>query len=141
MGIIFLAFELDHANRIGEYSAENARRNQWISINKSTLEYAGLFTKLNAGEELTPKEQHEALSFARMFSNAWGDAEAAYTQGLLSEATFQTTLQDIAATFSETPGIVPHLAYLAHAYPITDGSSRVQIEMDRLLEEAGYSLE
>ena len=94
--IAFLAVELNQANRIGRYTAENARRTQFIQINSIVMEHSEIYAKFQAGDaNLTPSEQVQASSMARMMMNSWFDAEAAYDFGLLSDGTFQIALRTI----------------------------------------------
>jgi len=117
VGIAFLAAELNQANRIGRYNAENARRSQFIEIDSSAMEYSEMYAKLQAGDvELTPSEQVQALMFARQLVNSWEDAESAYEAGLLSEETHQIAMKDPSVVLKETPGLAPFLAYLLDVY-------------------------
>ena len=135
VGIAFLIVELDQANRFARYTAENARRSQFIEINSSRIEFSEVYAKLQAGDtELTPSERAQAVNMARQLLNTWLDAESAYNYGLLSEATFESTLIDISAAFKEAPGLIPFMAYLIDLYEMEDDPS---IVTKRLVEVVG----
>ena len=66
IGIVFLIVELDQANRISRYSAENTRRSQFMEINLSRIEYADVYAKIQANDtELTRPEKVQALMMVR----------------------------------------------------------------------------
>lgn len=126
VGIAFLALELNQANRIGRYTAENARRTQFIQINSIVMEHSEIYAKLQAGDEdLTPSERAQASSMARMMMNSWFDAEAAYEFGLLSEGTFKIALNEPSILMDEIPGLAPYFEYLLDAYEGTNDNSQV----------------
>ena len=138
VGIVFLAVELNQANRIGRYTAENARRNQFIQVNSIVMEHSEIYAKLQAGDgDLTPPEQAQALSMARMMMNSWFDAEAAYQFGLLSDGTFQVALNEPAILMEEIPGLAPFFAYLLDAYKGTNDDSLVATALAESLSSQG----
>ena len=114
---------------------KNARRSQFIEINSSRIEFSEVYAKLQAGDtELTPSERAQAVNMARQLLNTWLDAESAYNYGLLSDATFESTLIDISAAFKEAPGLIPFMAYLIDLYEMEDDPS---IVTNRLVEVLG----
>jgi ABC-type amino acid transport substrate-binding protein len=134
VGIAFLAIEINQANRIARYTAENARRSQFIEINASAMQYSETYAKLQAGEaELTPSERVVALMFARQLYNSWQDAESAFEAGLLSEETFRIVVKDPSVVMKETPGLAPYFAYLLDAYADPDNLSLVAREIAEAL--------
>jgi hypothetical protein len=117
IGIAFLIVEIDQANRIARYSAENARRSQFMEINSSRIETSALYAKLQAGQtDLSPPERAQAVMMARQLMNTWEDAESAFNFGLLSEYTFELTLRDVSVALDEAPGLLPFFEYLLEVY-------------------------
>ena len=140
VGIAFLAVELNQANRIGRYTAENARRNQFIQVNSIVMDHSEIYAKLQVGVgDLTPPERAQALSMARMMMNSWFDAEAAYEFGLLSEGTFQVALNEPAILMQEIPGLAPFFGYLLEAYEGTNDDSQVATALAEALRSRGVS--
>ena len=137
IGIVFLIVELDQANRISRYSAENTRRSQFMEINLSRIEYADVYAKIQANDtELTRPEKVQALMMVRQLMNTWFDAESAYNYGLLSEETFEGTLIDVSVSLSEAPGFMPFVAYLYYSYCHEDDASLVLSRIAEILKGA-----
>jgi hypothetical protein len=139
VGIAFLIIELDQANRLSRYTAENARRSQFMEINSTLIETSELWAKLQADErELTPSERAKAVMVARLLINTWHDAESAYNYGLLSDETFESTMQDISVVFREAPGLIQFVVYLLDAYESEDDTSLVSRRLIEEVRDAGY---
>ena len=137
VGIVFLIVELDQADRISRYAAENARRNQFMEINSSRIEYADVFAKIQANDtELTRPEKVQALMMVRQLMNTWFDAESAYNYGLLSEETFEGTLVDVSVSLTEAPGFMPFIAYLYFSYGHENDVSLVSNRVGEILKGA-----
>ena len=138
IGIAFLVVEIDQANRIARYSAENARRSQHIEINSSRIETSELYAKLQSGEsDLSPPERAQAVMMARQLMNTWEDAESAFDYGLLSEYTFEAVLKDIDVAFREAPGLIPYVSYLLDAYDYANHPSTVSDRVQSVIESLG----
>ena len=132
IGLALLIVELNQTNRISEYSAEIARRNQAMDINSSRIEHSETYAKLQEGGlELSPSEQVQALMMARQLYNYWSNAETAYERGLLSDSSFDGVLNDISVSLKEAPGLIPYFAYLQDANRKEDDDS---IVADRIAE-------
>ncbi len=139
IGLIFLIIELNQSNRIASYAAEHSRRNQFIEINTIRIENSDVYAKLQTGDvDLTPSERAQAVMMARQYINTWKDAESAYNYGLLSDETFDTTLQDISVALEESPGLLPFFAYLIDAYKLEEESSLVSNRIVDVVRRAGY---
>jgi hypothetical protein len=138
IGLIFLIVELDQSNRIARYDSENARRSQFMEINSTLMDHAETFAKLKDNEtNLTPAEEVQAVMIARLMMNTWQDAETAYEYGLLSETTFELTLNDISVVAEEAPGLLPYFLYLTDSYDAEDSKviERRVAELARAREE------
>lgn len=126
IGLAVLIVELDQTNRIAKYTAEISRRSEAIEINSSRIEHSETYAKLQVNEEeLTPSERAQAVMMARQLSNYWGNAESAHKLGLISDSSFEGTLNDISVSLEEAPGLVPYFAYLLDAYKKENDTSVV----------------
>lgn len=126
VGIVFLIIELQQTNRIARYEAEIGYRNLAVELNANRIENSETYAKLQLNEaELTPSEQAQALMMARQLLNFWNGAESAYNLGLISERTFNESLNDIPVSLQEAPGLVPSFTYLLDAYEMDTDVSKV----------------
>jgi hypothetical protein len=138
-GLVLLVIELDQSNRISSYTSENARRSQFIEINTSMIEHAEIYSKLQANAaNMTPADNVRALMMARQLMNTWWDAQSAHNYGLLSEDTFQATLDDVPVTLEEAPGLLPYVAYLYYAYGDDGDASIIALHIGEVLRNAGF---
>ncbi len=123
IGLIFLIFELNQSNRIAIYSAESARRTQFLDMNTSRIENPEIIAKLmNPDPEFDDIEWVQALYTARQQTNTWIDAEHAVINGLLSEVTYKEIFDDIDVVVEEMPGLIPAFEYLFEAYKADENS-------------------
>jgi hypothetical protein len=131
-GLIVLIMEINQANRIATYSAENLRRTQNMEMNSQAFENPEIIVKLRIrNSELNEAEYVQALFMARQQMNTWVDAEAAYLNGLLSEKTYAEVFRDIDVVVDEMPGLVPSFRYVIEAY----GSAEMGLAtIDHLIE-------
>ena len=137
IGIAFLIVELDQTNRIAKYTAEIARRSQSMEINSSMIEHSETYATLQINDvTLTPSEQVQALMMARQLSNHWSNAESAYKLGLISDSSFEGTLNDISVSLKEAPGLVPYFAYLQDAYKKDNDTSIVTKRIAEIVKGA-----
>ncbi len=124
IGVIFLVVELNQANRIAAYTAENARRTQFLDMNTSRIENPEIIAKLMQPDaELNDVEWVQALYTARQQTNTWIDAEYAVRYGLLSDETYAEIFRDIDTVVEEMPGLVPAFEYLFDAYVVDESIS------------------
>jgi hypothetical protein len=123
VGLVFLIVELNQSNRIAAYSAESARRTQFLDMNASRIENPEIIAKLmNPDPELNDIEWVQALYTARQQTNTWLDAEHAVINGLLSEQTRTEIFNDIDVVVTEMPGLIPAFEYLFEAYKVDENS-------------------
>lgn len=123
VGLIFLIVELNQSNRIAIYSAESARRTQFLDMNTSRIENPEIIAKLmNPDPEFTDIEWVQALYTARQQTNTWIDAEHAVINGLLSEQTYREIFTDIDVVVKEMPGLIPAFEYLFEAYKVDENA-------------------
>ena len=123
VGLIFLIVELNQSNRIAIYSAESARRTQFLDMNTSRIENPEIIAKLmNPNPELNDVEWVQALYTARQQTNTWIDAEHAVINGLLSEQTYREIFDDIDVVVMEMPGLIPAFEYIFEAYKVDEDS-------------------
>lgn len=123
VGLIFLIVELNQSNRIAIYSAESARRTQFLDMNTSRIENPEIIAKLmNPDPEFTDVEWVQALYTARQQTNTWIDAEHAVINGLLSEQTYREIFTDIDVVVKEMPGLIPAFEYLFEAYKVDENA-------------------
>lgn len=123
MGLIFLIVELNQSNRIAIYSAESARRTQFLDMNTSRRENPDIIAKLmNPDSDFNDIEWVQALYTARQQTNTWIDAEHAVINGLLSEQTYREMFNDIDVIVKEMPGLIPAFEYIFEAYKVDENS-------------------
>jgi len=121
VGLIFLIVELNQSNRIAAYSAESARRTQFLDMNTSRIENPEIIAKLMKPDpEFDDIEWVQALYTARQQTNTWLDAEHAVINGLLSEQTYIEIFNDIEVVVEEMPGLIPAFEYLFEAYKVDE---------------------
>ena len=107
IGLIFLIVELDQSNRVAVYTAESSRRSQYNEANEFFVEKSEIAAKLRSTNPvLSDSESVEAYHIALIFINNWIDAEFAYQNELVSEATFEESLTDIRVTLGRYPGLI-----------------------------------
>jgi hypothetical protein len=146
VGLMFLVVELNQANRIAAYTAENARRTQFLDMNTSRIENPEIIAKLmqpNPG--FSDIEWVQALYTARQQTNTWVDAEHAMRYGLLSDETYAEIFSDIDTVVDEMPGLTTAFDYLFTAYDVDEttelATMRYLLRAIRAKQEATSSLE
>jgi len=100
-GIVFLAVEIQQANRIALVSAEYELRNNFSAINELLLTDSELAEFLHQAEILGSQLDGISADRARMWTyrliNVWIAAEFAYQNGIATEATHQNILENVRA--------------------------------------------
>jgi len=126
VGLMFLVVELNQANRIAAYTAENARRTQFLDMNTARIENPEIIAKLmrpDPDPDFSDTEWVQALYTARQQINTWIDAEYAVLYGLLSDETYAEIFRDIDTVVEEMPGLLPAFEYLFDAYGVDEAAS------------------
>ena len=106
--LLFVAFELQQANRIAIGTTEQELLQNYNSLNQLTLEnneIRALVSKLRSGSELSQDERGRAVSYAFTLNAVWLATEVAYSQGLVTEDFYQDLLLDVQANVGNLPGL------------------------------------
>ena len=139
VGLVFLIAELDQANRIARFTAENEMNSMSVQINTNLIASSEVWAKLQANDaELAPSDRAKAVMIARQLINAWYNTESAYNNGLLSDVSFQVAFLDISVVAEEAPGLIPFLAYVVNVYDVSDDQSLVNKRLLEVVEGAEY---
>ena len=137
-GIIFLALEIQQANRIAIATTEITVREAFGSSNESVYtnsETAALLAKARSADAEFSDAEREMLDyfFSRMM-NIWGGIEEAYANEMVSRATFDLAIDDMKWTIDAYPGMRSLFEGRGEIYPSTSESILVR-EMIQYLEE------
>jgi hypothetical protein len=121
IGIIFLALEIRQSNRIAIASTEISIRDQFKTINELVLAndaVAELLVKAkDANAELSDVEIEKLFSYLYAHINTWMGIEVAYENGMLTDATFEITLDDVRAVLGAYPAMKPIAQEIMDQYP------------------------
>lgn len=111
ISLLFVAFQIQQANRIASVTNEIEVRNATSSLNELVLENPELIELLNKLQqedvELTPIELTTTRFYMFRLLNQWFAAEAAYKNGMLPEESFGITLTDVAVVLDRYPAAMP----------------------------------
>lgn len=136
VGLVFLAVQVHQSNRIARYSAENARRTQFLEIANIRIENPDVLAKLKEAQPvLTPVEEVQALYVAPQHLNTWADAEAAHNCGLLTDSTIAEVYRDISVSLEEAPRLTTYFEHILGAYQPDNTSQSVVSYLDKKLKK------
>jgi hypothetical protein len=139
-GLVFLAVELQQANRIAIASTEIEVRNNFSSVNETfyvNREVAELMEKTtDPNATLSDAEVFRIGSIVRRLMNAWLAIETAYANGLVPESTFNTIEDDIRFSISNFPAARPIWRDVADVYSAQRSRETFEL-IYQVLEEFG----
>lgn len=122
-GIVFLAFEIQQANRIAIATTELDVResNNLINLQSLDRDVAQLLSKVRtADSELSPVEEEMAFGFVYLYVNNWLAVETAFRRGMVPESTFELAKDEIPGLVPIYPGLLPYWQSVFSEYPTID---------------------
>lgn len=121
VSLLLLAYEVRQSNRIARATTtyEISRDvNQFNELGYSDPTFAALLLNLNNAEfEPTPVEALQIRLLAHRFVNVWSVQEAAYRNGLLTEAQFTATRADVVTVMEAFPRLNEHWPEVLRVQP------------------------
>ena len=120
-GILFLAIELQQANRIAISTAESDIRSKYMDLGSIEIENPELLeaqlSLSTPGMELTPIQDMMIRRYVRSSLVFFMGVEAAHDSGLMSESTFYSYLNVATATLEATPELAPYFVSTLRVRP------------------------
>ena len=141
VGIVFLALEIQQANRIAISTTELEIRQNFISLNEFVLTNDGVANILakatHPDAEFTDAEIEKAYAYCAAAINVWVSIEIGFEQGLVSIDTLKMVNEDITSTISYYPALGSYYRDFLDDYPSYD-SSQVMSKLAQELETIGH---
>jgi hypothetical protein len=101
VSLIFIGYEIRLANRIAQVETEWEMFNSYASYNELHIEKPELFIEKPI-QEYTESDIVRKQAIFYRFLNVWLAAETAYSNGMISEATYLITLADAEDVLNRT---------------------------------------
>ncbi len=137
-GLIFLALEIQQANRIAIATTEITVREGWGSVNETIFtnpETAALLAKARiADAEFSDAEREMLDAFAARMMNIWSGIEEAHANEMVSSVTFDKAIEDMKWHIDAYPGMRSLFEDYLEAYPSASESKLIR-ELVQYLEE------
>lgn len=126
LSLLFLAYEINQANKIAMVDSEQAIWENFSAINELIMgntEYAELMHKMtNEDAEFNEGDLEKVRAFVRRMTNVWSAAENSYISGMLTEQTYQLLYDDVRNLLITYPGSRKAWQELLDLYPnLTSG--------------------
>ena len=138
VGLIFLALEIQQANRIAIATTEITVRESWGSLNETIYtnpETAALLAKARiADAEFSDAEREMLDAYVSRLTNTWDGIQEAYANEMVSRVTFDTAIEDMKWTIDTYPGMRSFFEDSVETYP-SSAETELTREMIRYLEE------
>ncbi len=138
VGLIFLALEIQQANRIAIATTEITVREAWGSSNETVYtnpETAALLAKARSADAEFSDAEREMLDyFVARLTNIWDGIEEAYANEMVSRVTFDNAIADMKWTINAYPSMRSFFEDWVEIYP-SSSESELAREMIRYLEE------
>ncbi len=138
VGIIFLALEIQQANRIAIATTEITVREAWGSVNEtinSNLQTSELLAKARIADvEFSDAEREMLDAFTARLTNTWDGIEEAYANEMVSRVTFDTAIEDMKWHIDTYPSMRSFFEAQIETYP-SSAETELNREMIRYLEE------
>ena len=138
VGLIFLALEIQQANRIAIATTEITVRESYGSFNETIYtnpETAALLAKARiADAEFSDAEREMLDAFTARLMNTWEGIEEAYAKEMVSRVTFDTAIEDMKWTIDTYPSMRSFFEGQVETYP-SSAETELTREMIRYLEE------
>lgn len=119
-GLVFLALEIRQTNRIAIATAEITVRESFASSNESVYanpEIAALLARARqADAEFSDTELVMLDYWLSRMTNIWIQIDRAYSNGMVSEATFAVAIADMKWTIDEYPALRSYVEEWADTY-------------------------
>jgi hypothetical protein len=134
-----LTWEVNQSNSLAKanvYADVGRDYNEYNVLMASNGEVAELFVRLKNEEvELTEVEVQRTLGIGSWNRNAWNSTERAYLEGWIPQDKYQSTLNDIAFTVKQWPGMKPYLRMLVEELGKGTDLTMVEQKILELTEE------
>jgi hypothetical protein len=126
LSLLFVAYEINQANKIAMVDSEQAIWENFSAINELIMgntEYAELMHKMtNEDAEFSEGDLEKVRAFVRRMTNVWSAAENSYISGMLTEQTYQLLYDDVRNLLITYPGSRKAWQELLDLYPnLTSG--------------------
>ena len=122
VGLVFLIVEINQSNRIAIATVEGETRSMSLDANTSIAEdpaIAAVLAKLRSDEELTPTETEQLYYFTLARMNIWSTAQAAFNNGLMTEANYERYMRTPGLLFDRYPRIIPFFNEVVDDFQVT----------------------
>ena len=137
-GLVFLALEIQQANRIAIASTEIAIREGFGSLNETIYtnqETATFLAKARVADaDFSGTEREQVDAFIARLINIWSGIEKAYVNEMISRQTFDEAIEDMQWTVDTYPSMRPYFEDYVRTYPAMSDSELAR-ELTRYLEE------
>ncbi|MDB3992534.1 hypothetical protein N9478_03455 [Gammaproteobacteria bacterium] len=126
LSLLFVAYEINQANKIAMVDSEQAIWENFSAINELIMgntEYAELMHKMTYEDaEFSDGDLEKVRAFVRRMTNVWSAAENSYISGMLTEQTYQLLYDDVRNLLITYPGSRKAWQELLDLYPnLTSG--------------------
>ena len=126
VGIVFLALEIQQANRIAIATSEISIRSEFKSLNELVLandDIARLMVRAkDSGSDFSPVDTEKLYAYLYACINNWLGIEIAYVNGMITEMTFKVALQDVREVLQYYPALQPLMRNSLNDYPPVGGT-------------------
>ena len=123
VGIIFLALEIRQANHIAIATTEISIRGEHKALNELILgndDVAQLLVRAQDPDaDFSPVDTEKLYAYLYACINTWLSIEIAYVNGMITDATFEMTLDDVRGVLRYYPGLQPLMRDSINDYPST----------------------
>jgi len=121
VGIAFLALEIRQANRIAIATSEISIRSEYKALNELILandDVAQLLVRaLDPDADFSRVDTEKLYAFLYSCINNWLSIEIAYVNGMISDMTFEITLEDVRGILQYYPALKPLMRDSLHDFP------------------------
>ena len=140
-GILFLAVEIQQANRIARASTEIDIRGAYGVLNEGLYSeetgVAALFMKASEPDALSDEERFRLRAWLTQMVNQWVSIEIAYENEMAPEETFGVVLNDQEYAIESWPAVRPIFRQIVDSYGAI-GDMEVIRSLDQKLRERGF---
>lgn len=137
-GLVFLALEIQQANRIAVATTEIAIREGFGSLNETIYtnqETATFLAKARAADaNFSAAEREQIDAFVARLINIWTGIEEAFVNDMVSRRTFDEAVEDMQWTVDTYPGMRPYFEDHLQSYS-SMSDSELYRELAQYLKE------
>ena len=142
LSLLFVAFELQQANRIARIATNNEVYASFAAINEAVMsdpEFVDLLLRsadTSGNSKLSEVDRARLRSWVRRHLNVWLPATIAHGHGMLTDQTYESIFDDVRNLIEGTgPEMLSIWRQIVDTYPGL-ASTELFVFMDQLLEEA-----